>query len=90
MQYGVSGPSVSLLTSLSRIKLMTAAKVKKQPRGVCLVSSFVIMSKEALLTSDHQSMGEHTQVISNELTGRTTRGISTSRLWSELLRRDAQ
>lgn len=90
MQYGVSGPSVSLIASISGIKLMTAAKVKKQPRGVCLVGSFVILSKGALLTSDHQSMGEHAQVITNELTGRTILGISTSRPWLELSLRDAQ
>jgi hypothetical protein len=54
---------------------MTAAKVKKQPRGVCLVSLSVLMSEKALLTSDHQSMGEHAEVKLNELTGRTTHGI---------------
>jgi hypothetical protein len=69
---------------------MTAAKVKKQPRGVCLVGLSVIVSKEPLLTADHQSMGEHTQSESGELTDRTTLGISTSRPWSELSRQAAQ
>jgi len=37
---------------------MIAAKVKKQPRGVCLVGSLASSLEEALLISDHQSMGE--------------------------------
>jgi hypothetical protein len=90
MQYGVSELSVSVPASLSSPKLMAAAKVKKQPRGVCLVSSSVIMSKEIVLTSDHQPMGEYGQAESGKLTGRTIPGISISRPWSELSRQDAR
>lgn len=47
------------LTCRSRTKLIKAAKVKKQPRGVCLVSFFKIGRAETLLSLDYQSLGEH-------------------------------
>lgn len=61
MRYGVSELFVSDVTRPgieAKFKLMAAAKVKKQPRGVCLVSHFKKYPLGNSLTSDHKSLGE--------------------------------